>query len=140
MPPRGKERTVNLMEQEMGLEHADGKKAKLVAEEEKGAQNTTGLLSLPVEILEQMCEDLLSTSRLITKKQALESEPHLNEELVYSTDHGRLAAALRVSCLQRYYERALEACAIRGSKFWYRQPAERLERTSWLPVECPYLA
>ncbi|EKM50287.1 uncharacterized protein PHACADRAFT_178866 [Phanerochaete carnosa HHB-10118-sp] len=143
MPPRGKKRKVGSTEQETGPEHAEKNKAKQVEEEEKVARNTTGLLSLPVEIFEQIYEGLLSTSRLITKEQVLENKPHLSEEFVYRTDVlwslTRTCHALRVSCLPRYYEH-VEACVVRGPRVWYKQLAERLERTSWLLVECPHLA
>lgn len=118
------------------------KKAK-TEDLEVSSVNTTGLLSLPVEVFEIIYTELLSTSRLISREEVLANNPHLDDSFQYRTDVLRsltqTCRALRASCLPRYYEQ-VEACVCRGARVWYKQLAERLEKTSWMLIENPHLA
>lgn len=113
------------------------------ADSEVSSVNTTGILSLPVEVFEMIYTELLSKSRLITREEVLANNPHLDDSFQYRTDVLRsltqTCRALRASCLPRYYEQ-VEACVCRGVRVWYKQLAERLEKTSWMLIENPHLA
>ena len=117
------------------------KKAK--TEHSTSPVNTTGLLSLPVEVFEMIYAELLDKSRLITRKEVLANQPHLDHDFQYRTDVLRsltqTCRALRMSCLPRYYEH-VEACVCRGARVWYKQLSERLEKTSKMLVRLPNLA
>lgn len=143
MPPRGSKRKGGSTGDDADPEHT-GKRAKPNAVAVvRPTQNTRGLLSLPVELFDQIHNELLSTSRLITTEEVLANAPHLDDKFEYRTDVLRSLTqtchALRVSCIPRYYEH-VEACVVRGSRVWYKQLAERLEKTSMMLIESPHLA
>ena len=105
--------------------------------------NTTGLLSLPVEVFEMIYTELLANSKLITKEEVLANRPWLDRAFEHRSTVLRsltqVCRALRASCLPRYYEH-VEACICHTSRVWYKQLSERLEKTSLMLSESPSLA
>lgn len=109
------------------------KKARVSAIPVSASASHSGLLSLTPTVLNDILDNLLLDTRLITREIVLSNQTHLGEEFRARADVLRpilhTCRGLRALCLPRFYEHT-EMAVVWGKKVWYKQLSERMEKMS----------